>query len=103
MPWWILLILVILTWCLWAVAAAAERAASEVARRVPESQRGGVSIVPAIPLFPLGAFGVAMAVDAFFAPWGTRFVGGLHGTLAMLFVLSIARDAVRLRRSQDAD
>jgi hypothetical protein len=103
MPWWILLVLVILTWCLWAVAAAAERAASEAAEGVPESKRGGVSIAPVIPLFPLAAFGVAVAADAFFAPWGTRVVGGLHGLLATLFVLSIVRDWVRLRRSERAD
>ena len=103
MPWWMLLILVILTWCLWAVAAAAERAASEAAKGVPESQPGGVSILPAIPLFPLAAFGVAMGADALFAPWGTRVVGGLHGLLAMLFVLSIVRDFVRLRRFEGAD
>src|SRR5688500_5534326 len=99
MPWWLLLILLTLTWCLALIAAAAERATDDIVKEVPESQRGGISILPVIALFPLAAFGVAMAADAFFAPWGTRVVGGLHGLLALLYVLSIARDWARSRGS----
>jgi hypothetical protein len=103
MAWWILLVLVILTWCLWALAAAAERAASDAAEGVPASQRGGVSILPVIPILPVAAFGIAMAADVFFAPWGTRVVGGLHGVLGILFLVSFVRDCLRLSSAGSAD
>ena len=103
MPWWLLLLLVVLTWCLWALAAAAERAADEAAERVPQDRRGGVSICPAIPVLPLVFFGAAMAADAFFPPWGTRAVATLHGLLTVLFLASIARDFFRLRSAETAD
>ena len=103
MAWWTLLFLVVVTWYLWAVAAAAERAASDAAKGVPESGRGGVSVFPAIPFFPPAFFGLAMAADAFVAPWGTRVVGGLHALLAMLFLVSLVRDCLRLRRAKSAD
>ena len=86
MRWQFLLAWLFLTWCAWLVAAAAERAASDAANRVPKAKRGGVSIAPAIPLFPLVFFGLAWVVDDRFAPWGSLVVAALHVPLFVAFV-----------------
>jgi len=97
MPWWLLLMIVALTWCLWAFATVFQRAASEATKKVPRGKRGGVSLLPVIPLFPLAFFGIAKLADTFVTSWGTRVIGTSHILLALLFLISIARDWYRLR------
>jgi hypothetical protein len=97
MPWWLLLLVVSLTWCLWVVAAVEGRAAADAAKRTPSDKRGGVSILPVIPLFPLVLFGVAKVVDIIADPWGTRVIVILHLLLALALLTSVARDVGRLR------
>jgi hypothetical protein len=103
MPWWVLLIEVFAVWCLWGIAAAAERSVEEARRGVSEAQRGGVSIAPIIPAFPLVFWGLALLVDLAVGPWGTRVVGGFHAVLGMVFMASIARDLWRLRSLDASD
>ena len=90
MRWQFLLAWLVLTWCAWVVAAAAERAASDAANRVPAAKRGGVSIFPAIPLFPLGFLGLAKVVDDRLAPWGSLVVATIHVPLFVAFLVSTA-------------
>ena len=92
---WLLLIVLFLVWRLWGIAAAVQRAVADV-RRGTEVPRGGVSVFPVIPLFPLAFWGVAILVDRAAAPWGTWTVGLAHGGFAVCLVISIVRDYRRL-------
>ncbi len=92
MPAWVLLSFILLVWCLWAVAAAAERAAEEARRGIPVGQRGGVSILPVIPLFPLSLWGAAWVIDRVAHPWGTIAVGVSHVVFALYLTVSLVRD-----------
>jgi hypothetical protein len=97
MPWWLLLVEVFVAWLLWGIAAAAGRAVADARRGIPEGQRGGVSIAPVIPVFPLGFWGLALLVDSVAGSWGTLVVGWFHAVLSVVFAGSIARDWWRLR------
>ena len=100
MPWPLLLAFLFLTWCMNLVAAAAAKCADEAARGVPKDKRGGVSILPVIPLFPLVFFCLAKLVDGRYGPWGTRVVGGLHAVLLVVFLGSIVWEWRKLRSAE---
>lgn len=95
MPWWLLLLTICLTWCLWVLAALAEIAVGKAANKIPKDH--GFSPMPVIPVFPLALFGLAKLVDVFVAPWGTVVMGAIHGLLALVFLTAIARSWYRLR------
>jgi hypothetical protein len=97
MSWWLLLLIVMLVWLLWMPAAILQKAAENVAKRVPKDQQGGVSILPVFPLFPLILFAVAKLTDLLVSPWGTAVIASLHALLALLLLISIVRDWYRLR------
>ena len=84
-------------WCLWAIAALTQKEVVDRRQSSPEGHRGGVSILPVIPLFPLAAWAIALLLDLFVAPWGTWIIGVAHAALAVLFIVSIARNWWRLR------
>ena len=67
---------------------------------IPEGQRGGVSILPGIPVFPLAFWGIAWMIDRAARPWGTIVIGVAHVVFAMWLIISIARDW-RFLRSTD--
>ena len=90
---WTLLILVTVTWVLWAFGALqAHRIGTREGRNRPDSH---MSVVPIIPVFPLLAFGLAKGVDKIASPWGTRLVGGFHALLAVAFVVTIVWQTIR--------
>lgn len=88
---WVLLAAVFAVWCLWALATAARRTVAD-ARRMPEGQRGGVSIFPVIPMFPLMLWGCAWLLDRVVSPWGTWFIGSAHAVFAVAMGVSVVRD-----------
>ena len=71
MPSWLLAWFILLVWCLWAVATAAQHAADAARRGIPKGQRGGVSLLPVIPVYPVLAWGIAFLIDRVANPWGT--------------------------------
>lgn len=81
----LLFIFVFITWCLWAVVAAAQRAVEAARRGAPNT---GVSIFPVIPIVPLALWFLSFL----FKPWGMRIVAALHLLLFIVFVISLARD-----------
>jgi len=85
-------------WFLWAWAAIAEKRAGEIRRGIPAEKRGGVSIMPIIPLFPLVFWGAACLVDVWFAPWGSLVIAGLHLVLALPMIFTVVRDVRFCRR-----
>ena len=91
MPSWLLASLIFVVWCLWTVAVA-QRAAEDVRRGTPEGQRGGVSILPVIPAFPVVLWGIAWLIDRAIDPWGTWAVGVAHGVFAACLTVSLVRD-----------
>ena len=91
-PAWLLPLLLFGVWFLWTFAAIAEKRAGEVRAGTPPERRGGVSILPVIPLFPLFFWGVAWFADRFFPPWGSIVVGGLHVVLALFMLATLFRD-----------
>lgn len=97
MPWWGLLIEVLVVWLLWGIAAAVGHAVADTRSGIPEGQRGGVSIAPIFPVFPLAFWGVALLVDRAIGPWGTLVVSWFHAVLGVVFTGSIAREWWRLR------
>ena len=94
---WQLLVGLFVVWMLWAIAAMMERAAEDVRKGIPKEQRGHVSIVPVIPLFPLFFWGVACLLDLFVSHLGTVLVSGGHVVLSVCLIVSIIRDWKRLR------
>lgn len=89
---WLLPALLLGVWCLWAFAATAELRAKELRLSIPKDQRGGVSILPVIPLFPLLFWGVAWLMDAWASPWGTVAIGTLHIILMAMMGFTFVRD-----------
>src|SRR5262245_28713032 len=94
---WLLLVFLFLIWILWAVAASAQKSLQDAQRGLPKGQRGNMSVFPVIPVFPLAFWGIAVLVDQFAAPWGTRTIGVLHSLFFIVLVASICRDWWRLR------
>ena len=98
MSWWALLILVTLTWILGVVVGAAGVAANVATGKRPSG--AGFSWLPIFPGAPLAFFGIAMAVDAAAAPWGTRIVAGLHAAFVALWLAMMVNDLRRLRAAR---
>ena len=97
MSWWLLLVFIFLVWCLWAAAATAKVAAYNASNPVMIGDERGVLVVPVIPVFPLIFWGAAKLIDLIADPWGTIVVASFHAVLAIVLVVSIARDTMRLR------
>lgn len=97
MPSWLLLVFVLVVWCLWVMACAAQRDVEDARRGLAEGQRRGVSFLPVMPVFPLLLWGAACLLDGIADPWGTLIVGSLHAMFAVILVASIVRDWRRLR------
>ncbi|MGN6507550.1 MAG: hypothetical protein ACTHM6_18490 [Tepidisphaeraceae bacterium] len=98
---WTLLVLVTVTWFLWAAAALqAHQIGKREGRIRPES---GMSVAPVIPIFPLVAFGLAKGADQFASPWGTWVIGGFHLVLVLGFVVAIVWQTVRHRKLSAGD
>lgn len=91
------LILVTVTWVLWAVGGTLGLYADKLEQKVP--QNAGFSIAPIIPVFPLLAVVFAFAVDKFVTPWGVRIVGTFHVVLVLTFLVGIGREIHRIRSS----
>jgi hypothetical protein len=84
---------------MWVPAAVAERAVRDASLGIA---KGGVSIFPVLPLFPLFAWGTAVSVDHYLSPWGTFIVGVAHVALAVTCIFSALRNFRRLRSSAGA-
>lgn len=92
LPFWLLPVLLFAVWCLWVFAASGEFRVKELRRGIPKDQRGGVSILPGIPLFPLCFWGVARLADIWVAPWGTVVIGALHVILASAMAFTLVHN-----------
>ena len=97
MSWWLLLLFIFIVWFLWAAAATAQVAADNARRPLPDGHERGLLVFPVIPVMPLMFWGGAKLIDLIADPWGTVLVAGFHALLAVFFVVSIARDIIRLR------
>ncbi len=99
----ILLVVVFAAWVAWVMAGVAGIALEDARLGVPEAERRGVSILPAIPLFPLVVWGVALLIDLAADPWGTRVVGGVHAAWLVVNAGLVLRDVLRLRAIETRD
>jgi len=97
MPSLLLLVFLFATWFVWIIACAAEKAVEGARRGLPEGQRGGVSILPGIPIFPLAFWGIALLIELVADPWGTWAIGTVHGAFLVVMLVSILRNWFRLR------
>jgi hypothetical protein len=97
MSWWLLLLFIFLVWCLWAAAAMAQVAVYNARNSIRNGDERGLSLVPVIPVFPLLFWGAAKLIDLIADPWGTILVLSFHAIFAVVLVVSIARDTMRLR------
>jgi hypothetical protein len=94
----ILPIVIFVSWFAFVLVPAGKLAIEDARNNVPNDKRRGTSILPGFPLFPLIAWGVAIAVDYFFPPWGSWTFLGIHGVLLVISLSIIIRDGVRLKR-----
>ena len=102
MPSWLLASFIFVVWSLSIVAAVVQRAADDARDGTPEGQRGGVSILPGIPVFPIALWGIAWLIDRVLNPWGTWAIAGAHGVFAACLIASLVRDWRYLRSLDDA-
>lgn len=93
---WLLLLFLFVVWFVWAGALAVQRSTEDAGRRIPEGERGGVSIAPVIPLFPLAFGGIAQLIDLGCDPVGTWSIGGFHILFVVALIDSITRNLRRL-------
>src|SRR5437763_353627 len=87
---WMLFILVMVAWLLWAAGGLVSLWVGKRQWRLPADR--GFSFLPIFPIVPILFFGTAMLLDAAFAPWGTRIIGTLHIILIALVMISVIRD-----------
>src|SRR4051812_9410112 len=93
----LLLLWLLLVWGLWVVACVAERALTDARASIPIERRGGVSILPGFPLFPLVAWGLAALGDRFINPYGSMVIAALHGAFGLALLASVLRNRSALR------
>ncbi len=96
-PWWALLIEVWIVWLLWCVGAVNGKALFNARKRVPLEKRGGVSLLPLIPMFPMGFWVFAICADVFVEPWASVAIAVFHAVLGLAFAVGIVRDRLHMR------
>ena len=74
-----------------------EAAVRDARRGIPEAERGGTSILPGMPVFPLVFWGIALAGDWVMVRWGSILVGAFHVVFGITLVVSIVRGVLELR------
>ena len=94
----ILPIVIFVSWFAFVLVPAGRLAIEDERNNVPKDKRRGTSILPGFPIFPLIAWGVALAVNYFIPPWGLWTFLGIHGILLAVSLCIIARDMFLLRR-----
>jgi len=94
---WIFPLFILAVWLLWFDACVIGGAADAARRGIPEGERGGSSILPGIPVFPLTFWGIAWVIDRAASPWGTLVVGAAHVVFAGVLLVTIVRDVRDLR------
>lgn len=91
---WLVLIIATITWIAWIPACAFAR--------LVQGRSGGISILPAFPMFPLAAWGLAYTLHAAGRPLGVAFVGLVHLILLGWMILDILKSK-RILRSRHRD
>jgi hypothetical protein len=87
-------------WVLWALASAIDVETDKLlGKRLKDA--AGVSIMPAIPLFPVAAVVMAWVIDVFSPGNGTRLMLGFHLVLIVVFGAGTVLGNRRLRAAQD--
>ena len=99
---WALLLWLFVVWCLWAIAATLQVGLTNISDPLPNGQRRGMSVLPVIPLYPIGLWGIGFLVDSVCSPWGTVGIACIHLLFAVVLVISIVRDWFRLARAKKA-
>ena len=88
----LVLLLATLAWVVWVFATGLQKLA--------RGEAGTVSIFPAIPMFPLAAWGLAYAFQSLSLPVGATVLGVIHGALLVALLVSIGKSALILRRAR---
>ena len=68
--------------------------------RLARGEPGTVSLFPAVPFFPLIAWGLAYLFHRLSFPLGAIILGAIHVVLLALFMISIVKCWVKVRRAQ---
>ena len=69
MAWWVLLIVVWIVWLLWCVGAINGKVLFNARNRVPLDKQGGVSLLPVVPMLPMGFWAFAVCADVVTVHW----------------------------------
>ena len=94
----ILPVVIFVSWFTFFIVPAGKLAVEDALNNVPKDKRHGTSILPGFPIFPLIAWGIAIAIDHFIHPWGLRIILEIHVALLLISLLIITRDALQLRK-----
>lgn len=92
---YLVLLIAAIAWCAWLPATVLQKRA----RR----DHGGVSILPVLPIFPLLAWGLAAMFHLASLPLGATAIGLCHLGLLVVFLASIGKSMLTLRRSRNSD
>lgn len=95
---WGLAVLCTFVWLLWLVGSVLQLHADQLEGKASED--AGVSIMPTIPVLPIGAVLLALVIDQFAAPWGVRVMAVLHGLIALAFLFGIVNVIRRIRSTK---
>jgi len=79
----------LITWLAWVPAVLMDKQA--------RGARGGTSVFPVIPLFPLAGWGVGVGLSWIRPNVGLYVVGGLHAVLFAVFIGSVVVSVVRIK------
>ena len=86
----LVLLLATLAWVAWVYAVLLEKAV--------RGEPATTSVFPALPLFPLLAWGLAYLCNRLSFPLGATLLGVLHGTYLAFLIVSIVKSQLKLRR-----
>jgi hypothetical protein len=93
----ILPVVIFASWFTFVLVPCGKNAIDDARNKGPEEKRQGTSIVPGFPVFPLIAWGFAVAIDHYISPWGSWTFLGIHAVLLVISLTTIVRDILRLR------
>lgn len=94
-------VIIFVSWLAFVLVPAGRLAIEDAQTRIPDDKRRGTSIFPGFPLFPLMAWGAALACDQFISAWGNWLFLVAHLVLLSISVVIIVRDLLRLRKMED--
>lgn len=91
----VLLVVCTLAWLAWIPAVLLQKKA--------RGDGGGTSVLPVIPLFPVGGWLAGVGLDRLFPGVGLNLIGGAHLALTIVFLGSALLAAAKIKARRDGE